>query len=364
MSRLHVLNASEQVANHLRQELINARWTGTMPGEHQLVNELGISHNTVKAALRQLEREGLLIAQGAGKRRRIAQGRKASPGRGLKVGILLYAPEDMDGGCFRMTVKRLEALDCQLEVANKTLTDLNLKLERVKTYVARHPAGAWVVFSGPKDVLQWFAAQPTPAFALFGRSVEVPIASTFPYKSDAVKQLIEHLIELGHSRIVLLTRKERRKPRPGFIERLVFETMEAHGIRTGTYNLPDWQETKEGLHDILDSLFGHTPPTAIVIDDPYYFVPVMQHLANRGLTAPENISLACLDSLRDTDWCVPSISQITWENDLLAKRVADWIRQISKGKDDRRKRPVAARLVFGGTIGAVPTDRDLLSRPR
>ncbi|MFN9024754.1 MAG: GntR family transcriptional regulator, partial [Akkermansiaceae bacterium] len=52
------LNTAEQIANHLREELMRGRWTGMMPGQFRLAEELGASRNAVEAALRQLEHEG------------------------------------------------------------------------------------------------------------------------------------------------------------------------------------------------------------------------------------------------------------------------------------------------------------------
>jgi DNA-binding GntR family transcriptional regulator len=72
MDSLTVLSAVEQVAEHLRAELLRGGWSGTMPGVNPLVAALGVNHKTVEAALRMLEDEGLLVNQGRGRQRRIA----------------------------------------------------------------------------------------------------------------------------------------------------------------------------------------------------------------------------------------------------------------------------------------------------
>lgn len=354
MAALQILSASEQVAAHLRRELALGAWPEVMPGEHRLVAELGVSHNTVKAALRQLEQEGLLVRQGVGRQRRIAPKVETAPARALKIGILRYVATEADEPYFREVIAQLQAAGFQVGVASKTQMEMRLKIERIKTCVAQHPVDAWVVIAGPRDVLAWFATQPKPVFAIFGRHINLPIAATSPNKADALKELVERLIALGHTRIVLLAHKERRHPAPGFLERLVLETMEAHGILTGRYNLPDWDESKEGLHRLLDTLFRRSPPTALLVDDTnLLFLPTLQHLAGMGLTAPAKISLAAMDKVTGTAWCQPAFTHITWEGRSIAKRVTDWARNLSQGKKDRRKSPVKARLVLGGTIGPV-----------
>ena len=59
---------AEQVATHLRREVLRGVWSGEMPGANRLALELGIDDKTVEVALRQLEKEGLLVGQGRGRR--------------------------------------------------------------------------------------------------------------------------------------------------------------------------------------------------------------------------------------------------------------------------------------------------------
>ena len=93
MSRFRARSASEQLAAHLKDELVRGTWTGLMPGEERLLAQLGVGQATVRAALRQLEDEGLLVAQGQGRRRRIVmRDDLATPS--LRVQILLYEPDD------------------------------------------------------------------------------------------------------------------------------------------------------------------------------------------------------------------------------------------------------------------------------
>ena len=71
MTTIRILAASEQVAEHLRNELAKGTWSGLMPGSNRLARELGVGGNTLEAALKQLEKEGTLISQGPNRRRKI-----------------------------------------------------------------------------------------------------------------------------------------------------------------------------------------------------------------------------------------------------------------------------------------------------
>jgi hypothetical protein len=350
-----ILSASQQVAAHLLRELQSGRWTDTMPGEHRLVAELGGSHNTIKEALRQLEAEGWLLNQGPGKQRRILMQRKKASK--LRIRILLYEKSD------RTTHYLVEMIHLLLDAghdaafADKAMGDLGMDAGRIARFVKSTKADAWIVASGSRDVLDWFAEQATPAFALFGRVVGVPLASIAPKKAEAYAEVIERLVGMGHRRIVRLVREDRRKPTLGLLERLFLDELEKHGIQTGSYNLPDWQETDEGLREQLDQLFRHSPPTAILIDGAMLFSATRSHLARRGILSPEHVSLVCSDPEPVFAWDIPAVTHIAWDHHALIRRVVKWANNIGRGKDDRRKNTVKATLEIGGTIGPPPSGR-------
>ena len=346
------LSHVEQVANHLRTELQLGRWSGHMPGVFKLESELGINHGILHRALCQLEHEGILENQGKGRRRRIVM--QAQEATKLRIRILLYEKSDCTIHYLVELVHLLQEAGHDAAFADKALCDLGMNAGRIARFVESREADAWVVASGSQDVLEWFATQPKPAFALFGRLVNVALASTSPKRAGVYVELVEQLVGLGHQRIVHLSREERRKPTIGFLERLFLDELEKHGILTGAYNLPDWKESAEGLGDLLDSLFRHSPPTAMIIDGATVFSATRNHLARRGILAPEHVSLVSLDPDPVFDWDIPAVTHMTWDHQPLIRRVVKWADNISRGKNDHRKSSVPARLVPGGTVGPAP----------
>jgi DNA-binding LacI/PurR family transcriptional regulator len=238
--------------------------------------------------------------------------------------------------------------------APKTLVELGMNIDKIANLVEKTPADAWVVSSGSREVLEWFAGHHLPTFAFAGRRRSVRIASTGPDKETAMKALMKRLVELGHRRIVMLAREVCRKPIPGRFERVFLDELTTHGIQRGDYNMPNWQETSDGLKQILQSLFQHTPPTALIIGEPSTFIAVQQHLAQWGILAPRDVSLVCDDPDPVFAWCQPTVAHINWDGIPVAKRVVRWADNISRGKDDRRQTSIKAELVEGGTLGPAP----------
>jgi DNA-binding LacI/PurR family transcriptional regulator len=333
------------------------RWRGTVPGRDQLADELGCSHWTVETAMRRLAKEGLLVSQGPGRRRRIVLSKGLTRARTLRVMILLYENSDKKRDYLVELFHRLQEAGSSVAFAAKTMRDLGMDVKRIARFASAQEADAWVVVAGPRDVLEWFSQQAKPAFALFGRSKEVPLAATAPKKGDAYADLVKRLVGMGHRSIVSVVREDRRKPTPAFVDRLFLEQLGSHGIQTGPYNLPDWEDSPEGLVNLLDSLFQHTPPTALLLDEPALFFAARDHLARKGIIAPEHVSLVCCDHDAIFEWCRPSIAHIAWDVFPLIRRVVKWAENISRGKDDRRKSTSEAWLVVGGTIGPMPASR-------
>ena len=351
MHPLRLLSAAEQVAAHLRGELERGRWTGKIPGVNFLAAELGVNRKTADAALRLLEREGLLSGQGAGRRREIAPRGSTVAGRRLRVGLILAEQSDRQLSYMVELQHALVESGHALVIPDQTLSDLGMKVERISRLVARTLADAWVVSAAGREVLEWFAAQPVPAFALFGFHTGVALAGIRPDKPAAYAAATRCLIEQGHQRIVLLGRRMGGVPVPRLSEQAALAEMERHGIRTSDYNLPAWEETREGLQRLLTSLFRVTPPTALIIDEAPFFIATHQFLAGCGLRVPEQVSLICTDPDPAFTWCTPGIAHIRWDSAPVVRRILRWAANISRGQRDLRQTLTPAKFVPGGTIG-------------
>lgn len=238
----------------------------------------------------------------------------------------------------------------------KTLLDLGMDARRVSRFARRTRADAWVVQAGSREVLEWFAQQETPAFALFGRRGGLPIAGTGPDKAPVFREVTRRLITLGHHRISVLCRHPLRLPRPGRVVRAFLDELETNGIRTGNFNAPDWEESRRGFGDVIDSLFERTPPTALILDESTLFHAACHHLAAWGLRAPEDVSLVCAGADPGFAWCRTAVTHIRWDYRPVVRRAVRWANNVAHGKDDRRQTLTRAELVEGGTVGPAPKE--------
>jgi|GEM_PF-1998698 hypothetical protein len=91
-------------------------------------------------------------------------------------------------------------------------------------------------------------------------------------------------------------RPRRRFPKPGPSEQAFLNELETRDLPVGNFNLPDWEDRKDGLHGCLSSLFQVTPPTALICEESLIFVAALQFLARWRLRVPGDVSLVSSDA--------------------------------------------------------------------
>ena len=350
MAKLPVSTITAQVVEHLRGKILQGHWQGYRPGRARLADEMGVSNMTVVRAVALLEKEGLVVSQGNGRRRRIVLPESDLKSRPLRIAVLRFEPGDTKLYFVVDFVHQLREAGHQVHYADKTLNGLKMDVKRVAKLVERTPADAWIVISASNGILEWFASQPIPCFGLFGKISELPIAGSGPSKQHAYAAVARRLVDLGHRRIVLLARWMGEMPSM----ELFCEELMSLGVPLSEYNRPKFSDTPEALQRLLRSLFATTPPTAIVTANFELFLAVQQFVAKRKLGVPEDVSLVCGDPDPNIGWCRPTVAHIGWDSRPWVRRIVRWADNIARNKRDTRKAITQAEFIDGGTVGPAP----------
>src|SRR5438045_2071190 len=87
-----------QTASIVLEEIEAGRWTGWLPGELALCKQLHVSRTTLRAALDQLSRQGVIKCH-QGRRREIVAGLPKTKAKSNRVVLLM--PEPLQGMLFR-----------------------------------------------------------------------------------------------------------------------------------------------------------------------------------------------------------------------------------------------------------------------
>lgn len=121
--------------------------------------------------------------------------------------------------------------------------------------------------------------------------------------------------------------------------------------------MPDWEEDLDGFHRILNNLFQHSAPTALIVDESIFTVATILSLQSRHLQVPRDVSLICTDGDPHFTWCRPSVAHIQWDTAPVVRRALRWADNVASGNKDIRQKVVNAEFFEGGTIGPVIAER-------
>ncbi|MEJ6571375.1 MAG: substrate-binding domain-containing protein, partial [Akkermansiaceae bacterium] len=312
---------------------------------------LGVSAQTVELALGLLEKDGILVGRGTGRRRKIVLPEGGLEVPALRVAILCHEQSDQSLDYLIDCKNKLEEAGHIVFYAPSHLTEIKMDVRRLARMVKKTEADAWVVLAGTREVLEWFIQQKTPAFADSGRRRRLKIAGIGADSIPAIVEATRRLIDLGHQRIVLLDSLYKISE-PGATGTAFLDALSAGGITAGAYNMPGWEGGLEDLYAYLDSSFQISPPTAIIVGSSTTYFATLHFLLNRGIRVPQDLSLIVSDDNPDFNQCEPSVSHIRWKSSRpVANRIVRWVRNISEGKEDTRQTMIKSEFIEGGTIG-------------
>jgi DNA-binding LacI/PurR family transcriptional regulator len=352
MAHFQIRSASEQVAAHLKDEVEQGAWSGTMPGEERLMRRLGVGAATVRVALKLLENEGLLVPQGTGRRRKIVLPEDHAP-PGMRVAVLFYEKGDEGHDLVIRFQNTLKAAGHTVIYAPRNLTDIGGNTRRLARMIKETEVDVWVVIAGSEEELRCFVQRQVPVFALYGAHDRLKIAGIAPNHVPTTVAATRRLIALGHRRIVMLESRTILS-NPGADGVAFLDELAAHGITAGNFNMRGWVGGFEGYYRCLESLFTRTPPTAIFVYSSAQYYATTQFLLNRGLRVPQDVSLICMEEAQYFHRYQPTISHVRWNDQLMVNRIGRWAKNISQGKEDTRQTMIKSEFVEGGTVGVAP----------
>ncbi len=353
MRPITLKSAARQVADHLRTEIQRLDLNGGLPGPRTIAEQLGVNHKTVESALDLLEEEGLLISQGPGRRRKINRD-SIHTASALRLHLLLHQRRDNSSAQLTEILHRLREAGHVVTVAERRVGDYLQKPAAFIEWLQSKSSDAWIIHNGPAELLQHFTGAKIPVFAIGGARQGLDIAGCGPDKTAAMHVAVRSLVELGHRRIALLARKERLQTGGGDFESAFLDELRRHQLAAGPQQVPTWNHQPSSFHRCLASLLRQNRPTALIIDEAPLFVACQQYLAANGFSAPQHLSMICMQRDPSLDWCRPAVAHFEWDSAPMLRRILQWAHHLACGKPDTKQSLIATEYVPGGTVGPAP----------
>jgi LacI family transcriptional regulator len=349
-----------QVAEAIRADIRKGQWREHLPGEHFLCDALQVSRTTLRKALAELTREGLLESS-QGRQRRITarprRPRRRSPGR--VVGLLSGMPlmDLTPSSIYHLGELRRHLHDAGYELRTHFLSLIHLKKpdRTLESVLQQTRAACWVLLRSSRAMQSWFSSRRVPSIISGSRHEGISLPSHDVHFQAVCRHAAGILTGLGHRRATLLT------PRGGFAgdlagERGFIEGFPAELLREGLVRVVRHDGTPASVRSALDRLRnGPHPPTALLVVNPRHVLTAFSHLLGAGLRFPRDMSLVSRDFelfLRDT---LPPIARYELDHAHYARQLARLVAQLAAtGILTRREHLVVPRLARGETLAAAP----------
>lgn len=319
-----------QATAYLRTEIQAGTWPEWLPGERALCERLRLSRNTLRAALRQLTRDGLIRPEhGMGNRVLVpggAAGSDRSKGaRKRVVGLLTPEPLERLRPTQTLWIDELRALlfeqDYSLQVIASPQCFRGNPGRALEKLLAQHACGCWILMLSTEPVQAWFQRRAVPC--LIAGSCYAGIE--LPFVDLDHRALCRHaaamLLRLGHRSIALLAPQRHRA---GDVESdFGFrEGVAASGRDDIETHLAWHQGSVENVRAVLRRLMAHPrPPTAIVVVNPFFYLTVTSFLAQLGRRIPEDIAVVSRDEDPFLSFLVPKPAHYAIRPHVFAKRL-------------------------------------------
>lgn len=318
----------------MRLRIGAGEWPGQLPGERRLADILQVGRDTVRLALQQLEREGLLSPADAGSRRRVlAASRTLAPSAasGFKIGLLAHRRLEQLPQPMLLEVDRIrDALADKggsLEVFAPSWYEQKNPSKRLEEMISEERCGAWVLLRSSAAVQGWFMKSKVPVLirGYPHPGVELPHLDV-DWEATA-RHAAGSLWRKGHRHVVVLSPSEP----------LMGVAAAVEGVRSLGESGFEFTELKEngtslGVARALSRALNlKNPPTAIIATRPRQAATALTWLGSQGLRVPTDLSLITLAWEPFLDHLLPEISGYRVQPDAVAKLVVRRLERIAAG---------------------------------
>jgi len=321
-----------QTATILKERIASGEWHKLLPGEHALCAELQIARMTLRRALAQLERTGLLRVRQGKRREIVARRRPAAPGVSGPVLLLTPGPlhtlAPLHLFCANELREALEKEGFHFEIhAERGLfaRGPSAGLERLMRQL--HPAACILVSSTQKMQL-WFSRRRLPCVIWGSKHPGVELPSVDKAYRAVCRHAVGLFLARGQRHVVLLN------PESGAAGDLESE----EGFREGAAQHQQGKvEASVARHDgtagdicrVMAALLKRrAPPTALLVSRAVNVLAVMGYLMRCGLRLPEDVALISRDHEPFLDQMVPSVARYLVSPEAMAARISSAVLEM------------------------------------
>ena len=345
------------MAKLLREGLRTGIWSEWLPGERSLCARLHVSRPTVRAALNELRREGL-IEVAHGRRSRIVRRQSASRRRAGSKVVCMLSPVPL--AAVRPFViflvdeirQHLAEAGCRLEVEASSRFYTQRPYKALESLIHEKSAACWVLFLATFQMQAWFADRGLPVVVDGSLHLGIHLPSVDLDYRAACRHAGGTLLAKGHRHIALLIENIRRagdeESKTGFLE-----SAQAMPGVSPQLTLAEHNGTVPAICAKVDTLLRlASPPTAFLVANSAHVLTVIGHLLRNQIRLPDNLALISRDDDPFLNYIVPTVARYSCSPVHFAGKVSRLILQLARGETVPHKRVLLMpNLIKGETLG-------------
>ena len=317
--------------------------------EAQLVNRIGVSRPTVRQALAELTRDGLLLRRPSVGTTVVKARPGVSPAKTQHVGVVLA---EFESEYLTMLLQQI-MIECRRRKfeLHSYYVHQSESVEQAAQQITHGPADVRIIVISPL-LLKWLADRGyhTVCIENLARNAALRVVETDARM--AAQMGVDYLRTLGHERITLLVNEPatilsvQEK-----IDQFRFAQPQGRVVICGTQV---WDNSYQAAYAHMGEVWNKDPaerPTAVMtVSDPGAWA-VLRWLSEKGVSVPGQVSVLGFEDARSSRFMHPSLSTIAHPIEAIARTAMEMLWEEDSGYHQRR---LAPNLMIRESTGLAP----------